>query len=107
MEKLIELLNEYEKEKTNTNIKYWNYYQNWFHFLENWQTYSELLMISKSYWFIQWLYDKWFAYWEDAWLLEDMYVDEYSNRKSTVVEATIMKLSIEDEPIKFLISILK
>lgn len=111
---IIKLLNEYEKEKTKQDVRFWDYYQNWFHHLENGQTYSELLMISKKYEFIKWLVEKdkidrdnqalqyaksdlskFFAEWKDKNWMSDDYA------------MLLMLLSIQDEPINFLISILK
>jgi len=96
MEKLIELLNEYE----NTD--------NW----ENWHQveFRESKIISKKFWFIKWLVDNdkidmrkakyhsdlicYEDYWEWDWACKDY-------------EFVIMLLSIQDNPIEFLIRILK
>ena len=114
IKKLLELLNEYENEGTEANIRYWNYYQNWFHFLEYWETYSEMLIISKKYGFIWWLVEndkidrdnqalqyaksdlsKFFAEWKDKNWMSDDYA------------MLLMLLAIQDEPIRFLCEILK
>ena len=108
MEKLIELLNKHRREKVNKQswITEWHY--NAFTFsLDNisWQQ-AELLIISKQYWFIKWLvendkidYEK-VRKWEwngSRWHFETVQPEYF----------IIMLLSIQDEPINFLISILK
>lgn len=60
MEKLIELLNEYNKEITNGEIwwKEWKYDEEFWNLLcwdYNWWTFSEMYCISKKFWFIKWL----------------------------------------------------
>ena len=107
MEKLIELLNEYQKENKrqifysyNRNI---DFFESWS--IAWWQTYWESLytIISKKFWFIQRLVDNdkidfrklednsdW--YWIELW--DDCY-------------EVLALLSIQDNPIEFLISILK
>ena len=91
MEKLIELLNEYE----NTD--------NW----ENWHQveFRENRIISKKFWFIKWLVEK-----------EKIDFEKLYNEVSDFCEGlvpypadtcSLMLLSIQDEPIEFLISILK
>lgn len=109
MEKLIELLNEYERSKgTNIEITYWEcVYWNLSYFrYGNW--YSNLLCISKSYYFIHWLVnndkidrDRTF---KENWLFKMYFYDlEYVKN----YDKLIMWLSVEDKPIEFLISILK
>jgi hypothetical protein len=102
MQKLIELLNEYRREKVNKQswITEWHY--NAFTFsLDNisWQQ-AELLIISKQYWFIKWLVEndkieKWSLFY-NTWDLPD---DDVSK--------LLMLLSIQDEPIRFLCEIIK
>ena len=55
MEKLLELLNEYEKEKNDLTFKpkFWEIYRGHLSFLEYNNKYSELLCISKRYEFIK------------------------------------------------------
>ena len=112
MKKLIELLNEYEEEKA----KYWNQYCNWQYIwgrpicttsydMNRIVQFSDLLIISKMYEFIKWLVDndkidftkdcivEFWYYWTE------WYCDKYDN--------ILMNLSIQDNPIEFLISILK
>lgn len=109
MEKLIELLNEYEKEKTNQDVRFWNYYQNWFHYLEDGQSYSELLMISKKYGFIKRLVDndKIDKKKIDKAERRPMYVTDDMFSLYDLDECVIMLLSISDEPISDLISYLR
>lgn len=123
MEKLIELLNEYEKERMKTNIiprirtEKWNDLS----YLEMSWFYSELLCISKKYGFIKWLVDN------DKIDIEEMYeriwkpqIIMYDERheeeelceiigvnERSYYEDLIMLLSIQDEPIYFLCDILK
>lgn len=113
MEKLIKLLNEHRREivKKQSWITQWHY--NAFTFsLDNtsWQQ-AELLIISKQYWFIQRLVQRGkvnlehkkvlLAAWTRAnWMgLECEWHSDY--------ESLLMLLAIQDEPINFLISILK
>lgn len=119
MEKLIALLNEYERSsyEKDTNWVYewdeWEYYEpnnriikgNW----ENEEVLTQYELCSKQFWFIKWLVDNdkidldkveqeamsWFddespVYWKDI-------------RTARL----IMMLSVDDRPIEFLISILK
>lgn len=121
MEKLIGLLNEYSKKKHNLAMRELNWeYWLWFHYLNYWSSYSELFMISKKYEFIKrlvendkinlenlqcvfsWNINKWKTLMEET--------DGYERYEWTEYEATeslIMLLSIQDEPIDFLISLLK
>jgi len=109
MKKFIELLNEYEKEKTNQNVRFWNYYQNWFHYLEDGQSYSELLIISKKYEFIKWLVENnkidLKEFHRLCWIINQD--SEYWNCTPQDYEQVIMYLSISDSPIEDLVSILK
>lgn len=104
MEKLIDLLNKHRREKVNKQswITEWHY--NAFTFsLDNirWQQ-AELLIISKQYWFIKWLVENEKI---DLDKLEKKVLKENLIRKFD--EWLLMLLSIQDEPIEFLISILK
>ena len=114
MEKLIELLNEYEKSiteipvywwKANGILQYWSYIQQ----------VSVMYIISKHYGFIKRLVDN-DKIWDNknsdrytmmklmrAEINEWIDVFEWTER----YEFVIMLLSIQDEPIEFLISILK
>ena len=106
---IIKLLNEFENEKSNTHIVYWHYYQNWFHYLENDKTYSELLMISKEHWFIKWLLDtkkidRDKLYVEMNWVVYFNYYEQEVLEEYSDSDWLIMLLSIQDDPIEFLIS---
>lgn len=102
MEKLIELLNKYSKERHNLAMRElnWELWQ-WFHYLSSWISYSELLMISKKYEFIKWLVEKDKIDYEKLNELNDRY------RCLEPYEAIVMQLSISDNPIQDLISLLK
>ena len=105
MEKLIELLNEYQ---------YWMFvYEDDLLLLRIWshvKVWGETFVISKKFWFIKWLvennkidtdivYEKWFL----AKTYDKDEVWEYFEP----YEEILMLLSIQDEPIEFLVSILK
>ena len=111
MEKLIELLNEYEtvrwKENKNKDIKRLNkwcerYIARWF---------SNLYIISKKFWFIKWLVDndKIDRKHNDlAFSFSSVYTYNGEDYENHLKECKLlMLLSIQDNPIEFLISILK
>ncbi len=92
MEKLIELLNEYERERKDCS--------KWDRFDLTIYEKGICLAISKSYWFIKWLVEnekieEW-NFFYNTWDLPD---DDVSK--------LLMLLAIKDEPIEFLVSILK
>ena len=107
MEKLIELLNEYD------SSNWWKETDEW---IDNiWKIYefhSELQIISKKYWFIKWLVEndkidrdimdgkKFYYYLEKS---ENMHWDKNFSRH----ERLLMLLSISDTPIEDLVSYLK
>lgn len=98
MEKLIELLNEYGNEICN----HWGDYQTDMDFTDR-DTYWYL---SKKFWFIQWLVEN------DKIDIDKMEEkSEYTFIKNGwwehIIEDVLMLLTIQDEPINFLISILK
>lgn len=112
MMKLIELLNEYEP----YIAKDWEYQDNlWGYALQGNSALlskgvAKTVIISKSYWFIKWLvenekidtdivYKKWFL----AKTYDKDEVWEYFEP----YEEILMLLAIQDEPIEFLVSILK
>jgi len=129
MEKLIELLNEYEKKGRKSEYYEWEKWIWWPNNLfrrdtrdEEWShLYSDTAdtyVISKKFWFIKWLVenDKISNDWikPRADLVKEITIVDYKTgdaiwwkNKYTEVEQLIMYLSIQDEPIKFLISILK
>ena len=96
MEKLNELWLEYE-----ATIKWEDFYDCDIRPVLEWNWKNDLILISKSYWFIQWL-------------VENEKVD-FSNidfyflqrEQYTKTESLLMLLSIQDNPIEFLVSILK
>ncbi len=110
MEKLIELLNEYEKE-LNTGLRwridemYWMLWR-WLSLM-----WVDQYLISKHYWFIKWLVDNdkidrdrvliSFSMSESDWLWN------YYWHWVECYQSLLMLLAIQDEPIEFLISILK
>ena len=127
MEKLIELLNEYEKEVKKSEFYEWEKWIWWNTNLfrrdtrdEEWShIYSDTAdtyVISKKYGFIKWLvenekvnpYDPSYnvpthiALWVDDWDGDFMVYERFFKE-----EELLMLLSIQDEPINFLVSILK
>ena len=102
MEKLIELLNEYKWKEGRTiecgcphNDWYWAY------------TYEheELIIISKKFWFIKWLVENEKIDFEKK--LNTLRFESLVNQTLDSYLALLMLLSIQDEPISFLVSILK
>ena len=93
MEKLIELLNEFDEN--------WKIWKNW---LYKWEEYDprEEYIISKNFWFIKWLVEKDKI---DFDKLEKKVLKENLIRKFD--EWLLMLLAIQDEPIRFLCEILK
>lgn len=118
MEKLIELLNEYEKDsyEKDTNWVYeweeWEYYEpnnriikgNW----ENEEILTQYELCSKQFWFIKWLVENdkidFYTILKENWAFrKEFYAIE--NRKE--YERLIMLLSVSDTPTDDLISYLK
>jgi len=116
MEKLIELLNEYNKEKTNGEIwwrerEYDNEFWNLLYGSYSWWTFSTLYCISKKYWFIQRLVDNdkidrdkvlisfSMAEYDGLWNMYWHWVDDN--------QRLLMILAISDTPIEDLVSTLK
>ena len=93
MEKLIELLNEYERERVNHSmldfIPYWE---------KSLNDLSVAQIISKKYWFIKWLVEN------DKIDLDKV---EFVGEWTTKYQSLLMLLSISDTPIEDLISYLK
>ena len=108
MEKLLELLNEYEKSWLNEFEKYnnagiveWVEHTKWNLYWRYWEnTWSYMVVISKEYGFIKWLVenDK-----IDLLKLDNRIALSEFNK----VERVLMALSISDTPIEDLISYLK
>ena len=106
MEKLLELINEYRLEKGAS--EYTKYIPaNWCftHKSHYYDHYS--WVISKKFWFIQWLVDN--NKIDKQWAKNLLYESEIFNPLpyTDLAERLIMYLAIQDEPIEFLISILK
>ena len=104
MEKLIELLNEYEQEEWCWGLKYWKLHNKYYDDYD--QKDEEIRLISKWYGFIKWLVenDK-----IDIQKMEEK--SEYTFLKKRwwehIIEDVLMLLSISDTPIEDLISYLK
>lgn len=109
MEKLIELLNEFKQGKpfkfTKYDTEYWMFDTN---LNANGNTsLPEETITSKKFWFIQWLVDN--DKIDKQWAKNLLYESEIFNPLpyTDLSERLIMYLSIQDDPIEFLISILK
>ena len=112
MEKLIELLNEYDKIKWDKEEPIYN----WKIAIKT-KVYKTYL-VSACYWFIKWLVENdkisndWIKPRTD--LVKEITIVDYKTgdaiwwkNKYTEVEQLLMYLSIQDNPIEFLISVLK
>lgn len=106
MEKLIELLNEYEKETKKSEYSQWRGLL-WGRpqYLRCDTVESELLIISKGYHFIKWLVENEKIDFE--WKLNTLRFNSLVDRTLDSYYALLMLLSIQDNPIEFLVSILK
>lgn len=108
MEKLIDLLNEYEKEKC-WRLEDWKLHNTYYCDYD--QKDEENRVISKNFWFIKWLVDN------DkidrdknvlAFEFSSGYTYDGENYEDHIKECKLlMLLAIQSEPLKFLISILK
>ena len=106
IEKLIELLNEYGKEK-------WSPFDEWWFDSKNelfckWLSsrYSAVMIISKKFWFIEWLVQNDKIDFTREWKLSSDLVALFE-RKEDNAEWLIALLAVSDEPISDLISYLK
>ena len=104
MEKLIELLNEYEKlNMCRTFIGYYKEEEE-----ITWDIFSikACELISKKFWFIKWLVDndKIDLMKLKKWIEDNKF---YCAKWGKITNMLLMLLSIQDNPIEFLISILK
>ena len=101
MEKLIEILNKYQEEK-NSEIRFKRIDDSDFFVCwdDVWLGYETIL--SKKFWFIKWLVDNDKLDKEKIWGNESPDIFDYS-----FYEVVLMILSIQDNPIEFLVSILK
>lgn len=104
MEKLIELLNEYDE----WFVSWFEEYNEacWMFFTNVWQAIDETEIISKKFWFIQWLVENEKIDFSWEWKLSSELVSLFE-RKLDNAEWVIALLSIQDNPIEFLVSILK
>lgn len=106
MKKLLELLNEYRLE--NGASEYTKYISETWYFTHKLYFYEHYSwVISKKFWFIQWLVDNDKIDYE-AWhkvFIDSNYFDNISDLYE--YEVLTMYLSIQDDPIEFLSSILK
>lgn len=105
MDKLIELLNEYEpyiqSDGTHTD-NFWWYVSQWHSAVFPKEVWVERI-ISKSYWFIKWLVENDKIDESKCWNVSfELYHTSY-----TKYESLLMLLAIQDEPVEFLLSILK
>ena len=104
MEKLIELLNEWSKTAIENK---WVYFLNLF---DRDMTMEMEDVISKRNWFIKWLVEKDkidFSKFEYMINIKANKRELYYTKAGFHTEALLMLLSIQDEPIEYLISILK
>lgn len=116
MEKLIDLLNECWKEKyPKSKLRYYKYDSLNNDFISNWVLNdSEEKVLGKRYWFIERLvkndkidFRKVIEKEIEIWF-KLMRIKDYPKKiKEEDVEEILMVLSIQDEPIEFLVSILK
>ena len=118
MEKLIELLNEYEMPRSWILFKKYDDYDWTFYWVDcDWETeiaWSDSLICSKKFWWIWWLvenekieYRKIIEKEIEVWF-KLVRIKDYPNKiMEEDVEELLMLLAIQDEPIKFLTSILK
>ena len=119
MEKLIELLNEFEKTtfEEDTNWVYeweeWEYYEpnnriikgNW----ENEEILTQYELCSKQFWFIKWLVENEKI---DSWTRNPLFITELVGEQEKQIpysfyEEMLIRLSLSDTPIEDLISYLK
>lgn len=118
MEKLLKLLNEYEKSLWSDREWLWIIDEDWFfctrkskkgHSIIQHSSLDEAILqiISKKFWFIQWLVDN--DKIDIQWTKNLLYESEIFNPLpyTDLVERLIMYLAIQDDPINFLLSILK
>ena len=116
IETLIELLNEYNEIHNYAPIEYYDDETNGFE--TNYVAfYKTCIIISKQFWFIKWLVENEKidkrkidtrlvrnveSHYDEDWCWVENSYEDYSNTNTL-----LMLLSIQDEPIEFLISILK
>lgn len=108
MTKLLNLLNEYDSDWGVTD--YWALFNN----MNEWISGTEeLQVISKKYWFIKWLVENDKIDREKFWNSEtksSKYSDfelSYDTPREDYINILLMELAIQNEPIQFLIEMLK
>lgn len=122
MQKLIELLNEYDPYIASDGEhrdNLWGYAYQW-HSAVFPKELAESYIISKSYGFIKWLVENEKIEWEKfqepkirgiIWLISNWHNSEWKSykdySKELAYESLLMLLAIQDEPIRFLCEILK
>ena len=112
MEKLIELLNEYETPRSWVVYKSYDDYDWFFYWVDcDWVTeiaWSDSLICSKKFWFIKWLVENdkidfsKFNFWNEIMYCVYEYTPEVSEE-----EELLMLLAIQEQPIRFLCEIIK
>lgn len=108
MEKLIELLNEYEQEEWCWRLKYWKLHNKYYDDYDRKD--EEIRLISKWYGFIKWLVENEKIDVEkvkESWFMTRTFDLDECWEPYSDLESLLMLLSIQDEPIEFLVSILK
>ncbi len=106
MEKLLQILNEYRLE--NGASEYTKYIPETGYFTRKSYFYEHYSwVISKKFWFIQWLVDNHKI--DKQWAKNLLYESEVFNSQpyTDLAERLIMYLAIQDDPISFLVSVLK
>lgn len=108
MKKLLQLLNEYQTQR-GSKFKFSGYDERSQSFLlvDSNEVLWEETIISKKFWFIQWLVDN--DKIDIQWAKNLLYESEIFNPLpyTDLAERLIMCLAIQDDPINFLVSILK
>ena len=113
MEKLIKLLNESEDWFVSKFVSYDDI--NWVFRLDNWQSFHYTLILSKEYSFIKRLVEHDKIDFDNR-ELKDKFMEEFERyptfnsntyKRDFNINGLLMLLSIQDNPIEFLVSILK
>lgn len=109
IKKLIELLNEYETPQSWVVFKSYDNYDGTFYWVDcDWETeiaWSDSYILGKRFWFIQWLVENEKIDFEKK--LNTLRFESLVNQTLDSYLALLMLLSIQDEPISFILSILK
>lgn len=107
MEKLLKLLNEYDWTPTEWKQIWDKIYFDWL----GWNSeLHELIIISKYYGFIKWIVDNDkinTEYWPWYWFRRLSYREKWEKQYFSYEDSLLMLLSVQDDPISFLTSILK